>query len=429
MQSFSIGLAANYILAWVLQPFVKSRLSNSIEKGELHKKLANQLQGLSLQTRGGKTLIWLHAKTLATAASFGEIVAHFEENNNIQFLWTTEEDDPDCTFKMTGIHQHLPLDYPMFVNKFLEGWKPDAVVWLSNTIRPVLLYKVMKSKVPAIYANAELTSLETRKYFWFPSFIKGYLSCFDRILAKSDEAAKRLRRAKAPRVKLEVLGMMQNGTRALTYDEIERSRFASILNNRPIWFAAHAAAGEIAALGKAQRRVSRMAQGLLLIIHMDDQEQAIIAASKLSALSLRVQIYKHASPLAPETDILISYGLKNLGMWFRLAPVCFLGGSLVQAGGADPFEAAALGSAILHGPYTQTYQNDFERLLDAGGARMVYNSEMLSSALVETLSPERAAEMAHAAWEICSAGAEVNDRVIELLDGYLEKEKNIGTPA
>ncbi len=162
---------------------------------------------------------------------------------------------------------------------------------------------------------------------------------------------------------------------------------------------------------------------------MDDQEQAIIATSKLSALSLRVQIYKHASPLAPETDIFISYGLKNLVMWFRLAPFCFLGGSLVQAGGADPFEAAALGSAILHGPYTQTYQNDFERLLDAGGARMVYNSEMLSNALVETLSPERAAEMAHAAWEICSAGAEVNDRVIELLDGYLEKEKNIGTPA
>ncbi|MDE0765807.1 MAG: 3-deoxy-D-manno-octulosonic acid transferase, partial [Amylibacter sp.] len=83
MQSFSIGLAANYILAWVLQPFVKSRLSNSIEKGELHKKLADQLQGFSLQTRGEKTLIWLHAKTLATAASFGEIVAHFEENNNI----------------------------------------------------------------------------------------------------------------------------------------------------------------------------------------------------------------------------------------------------------------------------------------------------------------------------------------------------------
>ena len=47
---------------------------------------------------------------------------------------------------------------------------------------------------------------------------------------------------------------------------------------------------------------------------------------------------------------------------------------------------------------------------------------------METLSPERAAEMAHAAWEICSAGAEVNDRVIELLDGYLDKEKSFESP-
>jgi 3-deoxy-D-manno-octulosonic-acid transferase len=50
---------------------------------------------------------------------------------------------------------------------------------------------------------------------------------------------------------------------------------------------------------------------------------------------------------------------------------------------------------------------------------------MLSSALVDTMSPDRAATMAHAAWEVCSAGAEVNDRIIELLDGYLEKEENL----
>ena len=64
-------------------------------------------------------------------------------------------------------------------------------------------------------------------------------------------------------------------------------------------------------------------------------------------------------------------------------------------------------------------------MLDAGGARLVYNSEMLSSALVDTMSPDRAATMAHAAWEVCSAGAEVNDRIIELLDGYLEKEETL----
>lgn len=85
-------------------------------------------------------MIWLHAKTLATAASFGEIVAHFEENNNIQFLWTTEEDDPDCTFKMTGIHQHLPLDYPMFVNRF---WRVGSLMlWYGYQIQFAQFYYI-----------------------------------------------------------------------------------------------------------------------------------------------------------------------------------------------------------------------------------------------------------------------------------------------
>ena len=90
---------------------------------------------------------------------------------------------------------------------------------------------------------------------------------------------------------------------------------------------------------------------------------------------------------------MIVSGSENLGMWFRLASVCFLGGSLVHSGGADPFEAAALGSAILHGPYTQNYQNDFDRLLDAGGARLVYTiQKCYLMHLVDTMSPDRAAD-------------------------------------
>jgi 3-deoxy-D-manno-octulosonic-acid transferase len=259
----------------------------------------------------------------------------------------------------------------------------------------------------------------------FRTFIKVYLSYFDRILAKSDESAKDLRRIKEVRTKLEVLGTMQTGARALPYDEMLRSKFSTIQDNRFLWLAAHVVPGEIAALGKTQRRVSRNLQGLLLILHMDDADEAKTAQVKLSALSLKVQLYNQDTIPDINTEILIVSGSENLGMWYRLAAVCFLGGSLVQSGGADPFEAAALGSAILHGPYTQNYQNDFDRLLDAGGARLVYNSEMLSSALVDTMSPDRAATMAHAAWEVCSAGAEVNDRIIELLDGYLEKEENL----
>jgi 3-deoxy-D-manno-octulosonic-acid transferase len=421
MKRVSVGLALRHVSAWIRQPFEKNRLLRQLETQDIRAELVDQLLGANFPTRNDGVLIWLHATTLAQCKEFAEVVAHFDGRDDVSFLWTTEEDDPLETFDQVGTHQHLPLDHPSFTTKFLQKWRPDALVWVSDTVRPILLRRVARAKIPAIYANAGISRAKARRYIWFPNFIGLYLSSFDRILAKTDESARRLRKANAPRERLEVLGIMHAGARALPYDELERARLATKLNNRPVWLAAHAADGEIAALAKTQRRVSRMVQGLILILHVADQSQAMTAKRKLTNLGMRASLREEDPTPATDVDVYITFGVDDLGLWYRLAPVCFLGHSLINAGGSDPFEAAALGSAILHGPHTAAFQNSYDRLSDAGAARKVYNSDMLTTALAETLSPDRAAEMAHSGWEISSAGAEVNDRVIELLDGYLGK--------
>jgi len=417
----SAGLATRQVFAWLTQPFAKSKLVRSLEAEEIRADLVDQLLGANFPKRDDGILIWLHAETVEQTNNFAEIVAHFADRKDVKFYWTTEEDDPTGAFDQFGEHQVLPLDHPSFAKKFLKKTKPDALVWLSNSIRPVLLRKVARANIPAIYANAGLSRAQAQRFLWFPNFSALYLSSFDRILAKTDESAKRLRRANAPRARLEVLGVMHAGARALPHDESKRVRLAQQLNNRPVWLAAHVSPGEVAALGKTQRKVSRAVQGLMLILNVANEQEARTAVTKLSALGLRVSIRDEQSAPTADTDILVDHGSKDLGVLYRLAPVCFLGHSLTKLGGSDPFEAAALGSAILHGPHTDDFQSGYDRLTDAGAARLVYNSEMLSEALTETLSPDRAAEMAHAAWEVSSAGAEVNDRIIELLDGYLDK--------
>ena len=225
MRNFSLGILINYVLAYLWQPIEKSKLLQSLEKDIISKELFNQLQGITHQNNKTKTLIWLHAKTLLIAENFSEIISHFENKKDIQFLLTTERSELDKEFTLPGIHQVIPLDHPSFVNQFIKYWKPDSLVWLSDTIRPILLHKVSKSNIPAIYANASLTSKKTKTFLPFRAFIKVYLSYFDRILAKSDDAAKDLRRLKGVRSKLEVLGIMQTSARALPYDEGLRSKF------------------------------------------------------------------------------------------------------------------------------------------------------------------------------------------------------------
>jgi 3-deoxy-D-manno-octulosonic-acid transferase len=109
---------------------------------------------------------------------------------------------------------------------------------------------------------------------------------------------------------------------------------------------------------------------------------------------------------------------------YRLSPISFVGGSLEPVGGHNPFEPAALGSAILHGPYVTNFVDIYQRLSQAGAARLVSSPASLSVAVHELLNPERAATMANAAWDVCSAGADVTDRAMTLL---LEKADAMGT--
>jgi 3-deoxy-D-manno-octulosonic-acid transferase len=93
----------------------------------------------------------------------------------------------------------------------------------------------------------------------------------------------------------------------------------------------------------------------------------------------------------------------------------------VPIGGHNPFEPAALGSAILHGPYVTNFVDIYQRLTEARAARLVSAPQTLAEAVDDLLSPDRAAAMAHAAWEAVSAGADVTERaktvLLDKLDG------------
>jgi 3-deoxy-D-manno-octulosonic-acid transferase len=111
-----------------------------------------------------------------------------------------------------------------------------------------------------------------------------------------------------------------------------------------------------------------------------------------------------------------------MGLWYRLSPVTFMGSSLTAGhGGRDPYEPAALGSAILYGPNVSRYIQSYSRFARAGAARIVRDASTLSAAVLRLNAPDQAAIMAQAAWEVATEGAEVTDKVLERLDEILDR--------
>ena len=111
-----------------------------------------------------------------------------------------------------------------------------------------------------------------------------------------------------------------------------------------------------------------------------------------------------------------------MGLWYRLAPVSFMGSSLVSGQyGRDPDAPAAHGSAILYGPNVARYLQRYARYAEAGAARIVRDSDTLAAEVQALLPPDRAAAMAEAAWEVATRGAEVSDLVVDMVLDALDR--------
>ena len=167
---------------------------------------------------------------------------------------------------------------------------------------------------------------------------------------------------------------------------------------------------------EAHARALQMAHRLLLILVPQEVASAPALAEKLEAdRDWAVALRRTEQDPEAETEVLIA-DASEYGLWYRLAPVTFLGGSLEGEGcRRNPMEPAALGSAIVYGPRPGAYGAAFGRLGAARAARMVASGGDLAEALSDLLSPDRAARQASAAWAVASDGTEATSQVLDLL--------------
>ena len=159
---------------------------------------------------------------------------------------------------------------------------------------------------------------------------------------------------------------------------------------------------------------------LLLVVVPDQPAEGAEWADRLREGGFNVALRSRDEASGTEVQIYIADTKGEMGLWYRLAPISFLGRSLGPGGGVNPYEAAALGSAIVHGPRVENFRQAYARLTAANASRRVRNAEELGDAIEQLLSPDKAATIAHEAWNISSSGAEVTDKVKDLIFTALE---------
>jgi 3-deoxy-D-manno-octulosonic-acid transferase len=379
---------------------------------EMRGRLAER-RGVDPTPRPPGRLIWLHAASLGETTAILPLLPKLAEHVQTTVLTTgtvtsarllAQRLEPDLAGRV--LHRFVPLDVPAWVARFLDHWRPDAAALVESELWPNLLAACRMRHVPVMLINARLSDRSFARWRRVPTLALDMLESFARVHPRGPTDADRLRALGCCR--LEPPGDLKLAAPPLPVDQAELQRLTQMLAGRPIWLAASTHPGEEALVLAAHRELANRHGGLLTIIAPRHPERgaAIPGAGHRSRV---------VGP--PREGVWVADTLGELGLWYRLTGLAFIGRSLLPPGGGqNPLEAARLGCAIAVGPLTGNFTDHVALLRAVGGLTVVRDATELAGwadALLSDPARRQAAGEAAAA-AVCRHG-DLPERITAML--------------
>ncbi len=372
-------------------------------------------QPTEYEARPEGPLIWAVAHDDASARAAIYLVERLRLLRGPCNLLITYSEKEPLVAKRKGLSCcSLPPDNTEASRAFLEHWAPSSCLWFGGELQPILISEAHERSLPMSLIAGDEALLDQPIWRWVPSLARETLDAFNCVYAKDEGGRRLLRKMDAARREIEVQGLLQDAVLPPSVNESVFDEVSNDLNRRPVWLAANVQENELKTVLQAHRESIKITHRLVLVLVAASFPIAVEARVLLKNQGWRVCYWEDGDPIDEDAQIIFVEEPDDMGLWYRVAPFCFLGSTLTPGhGGNDPYVPASLGSAIIYGPNVGRYLNSFSRLAVAGAARTVKDAESLSRAIVQLLAADQAASMAHAAWLSISEGAEATDAVID----------------
>ena len=355
--------------------------------------------GHASQPRPSGPLLWVHAASVGESQTVGPLLERLlgaYPTLNILITTGTVTSAQLLARKQPPrvLHQYVPLDIPVAVDRFLTHWQPDLVLWVESEFWPNLL-QATQQDCPIILLNGRVSARSAARWQRFPQSSRLLMQCFSLWLAASAADAERLQAMGAQEVV--TTGNLKFSAPPLACDMAQLEQLQVMIGDRPVWLAASTHAGEEAMIAQAHCRIREHYPDLLTIIVPRHAARGSAIATELQQTGLTVARRSLNEVISDKTAIYIADTMGELGIFYRAAPISFIGGSLVSHGGQNPFEAARLGSAVVYGPFMRNF-TDFCQLLEASQAAVpIQDVLQLAQQVIRLLSHPEARQAQSAA--------------------------------
>ena len=415
------------LITYLFYPFAHLYLIlRLLKKKESLERYKEKLSKIKTQ-RGDGFLVWFHVASVGEAMSILPLIEHCINETKINKILLTSITLSSGTIlekkykeNKKVIHQFLPLDIPIFTNKFLNHWKPNLSIFIDSEIWPNLISQTANKKIPLLLINARITKKSFKRWNLLLPFAKTIFQKFDLCIASNKESEDFLKILGAKNIKN--FGNLKFSQSKIN---VERKLDLSLLKKiekRKMWCAASTHATEENLCAETHMKIKKIYNDVLTIIIPRHVERAKKISEDLLNLNLKVVLYSELSEVDNNTDILIVDSYGETLKFYNILKYVFVGKSLAKSlikdSGQNPIEPARLGCKIFHGPNVSNFVEIYDYFETLGITRKINNFDELNLLLVEEFKKDRPRNL-EIAVKIEKYGQNIFNNVIMELKKYI----------
>ena len=399
-------------LSSAMVPFSPALINRRLKLGKEDPARVGERRGVSADVRPIGPLVWIHGASVGEVLAAAALIEKLRALN-LRILLTsgtvTSAAIVAKRFPADVIHQYVPYDSPRYVARFLDHWRPSLALFIESDLWPNLILSSAARRLPMVLINGRMSQRSFPRWRRVSGTISALLGRFEVCLAQSELDGERFSALGSRNVT--VTGNLKLDVPAPPADAGKLERLMSVTRGRPVVVAASTHPGEDEILVETHKTLAGFFPGLLTVIVPRHADRGAAIAGMITASGLKPALRSREELPTAATDIYVGDTMGEMGLFYRLAPIVFMGGSLVEHGGQNPIEAVKLGASVVHGPHVFNFTDVYEALDAAGGARRADTPEALVKHLGQLLADPkvRATQLA------------ASERVVEQLGGALER--------
>lgn len=414
-----------------LAALVIAYLRRRVDRGKEDPVRLSERFGIAGRSRPLARVVWIHAASVGEATAMLSLIGRILlERPSLEILVTTgtlaSAQLLEARLPPRARHQFIPVDLPLWIERFLDHWRPDLALWVESELWPNLVLATRSRGVPMVLLNARLSAGSYARWRWLPGLIRPVLGAFELCLTPDQTQAERLRRLGAREVA--IVGDLKAAAEPLPVEMLQLQKLGQQIGPRPLWLAASTHPGEEEIAAAVHLSLIGNHMGLLTMLVPRHPTRADAIEAMLAMHGLHVARRSRGEPVTAHTDVYLADTMGELGLFYALAEIAFVGGSLVPKGGHNPLEAARLDCAVLHGPCIANCASMAADLAAVGAAETVRNADELGAAVSALLGdPQLRDQRAAAGRRVALAGLGVLDTVLVRLAPWLDRMAPIET--